>query len=145
MKKKFLGKLKLECTIKRGYFISGKRYCLILNKYVTKKNKGVIIKNKGFTDNNLTEKDFINMYNGIDIKSIKKTSFTDYSKGSVVLNKQQATLNANNYVTRIKNYVNKVWVDTKPVSIGIDTLEKDKTDKEKKVKEKKEKKIKKKH
>lgn len=48
------------------------------------------------------------MYKGIDIKGvIKTTSITDYSKGNVVINNQPSTLNANNYVTRIKNYVNK--------------------------------------
>ena len=132
-----IGKLKLECKIKKGYFISGKTYCLILDKkYVTKENKGVIIKNKGFDDDGLNEIDFKNMYKGIDVKALKTTSNIDYSKGSVVINKKPATLSADNYVTRNKIYVNKVWKNTKPVSIGIDTLEKDKTDK-KKVKEKK--------
>lgn len=37
-----IGKLKLEYKIKRGYFISDKTYCLILDKkYVTKEKKGL--------------------------------------------------------------------------------------------------------
>lgn len=87
---KSIGKLKLEYKIKKGYFISGKTYYLILDKkYKTKKNKGVIIKNKGLPKNTLSEIDFINMYNGIDVKrALKTTSITDYYKGSVVISEK---------------------------------------------------------
>jgi DNA polymerase elongation subunit (family B) len=65
---KDIGKVKLEHKIKRGYFISSKTYCLITEEIINNKNK-VVIKCKGVGKNKLTEKDFIDMYEGNTIKT----------------------------------------------------------------------------
>lgn len=100
---KAIGKLKLEHKIKKGYFISAKTYCLITD------DEKVIIKAKGVKKNTLSESDFIDMYNGEDIKTaIKSASITDYSEGSVVISEKQITLNAKSYLKRNKIYKDNV-------------------------------------
>ena len=57
---------KLEHKVKRGYFISSKTYCLILEDYKP------IIKYKVADNHGLTEDDFIKLYEGCTIKVSEK-------------------------------------------------------------------------
>jgi hypothetical protein len=64
-----LGKFKFEGLIKRGYFISPKLYCLVMDKEMKGYNftflkEIVIIKSKGIPSKFLTEKDFKEMLQG---------------------------------------------------------------------------------
>jgi len=95
-----LGKLKLEYKVTRGYFISSKTYCLI-----TKDNKKKFVaKCKGITKNILTEKDFIDMYNGKVVDTYVTHSVTDYTEGSVVIEDKEISLTPDNYTKRTKIY-----------------------------------------
>lgn len=104
-----LGQFKLEYLVKKGYFISSKTYCLVLN------DRSVIIKTKGLNNNSLTLNDFKNMYKGINVKGVKKYSIVNYTKGSVVIDKKDIYLNYNSYRKREKIYQDKKWVNTKPL------------------------------
>ena len=53
-----LGQFKLEHMVKRGYFISSKTYCLVLDSGRT------IVKAKGVNSHKLGEEDFMRLYKG---------------------------------------------------------------------------------
>lgn len=108
-----LGQFKLEYEkIKRAYFIASKTYCL-----VTEDN--VIIKAKGVNNNNLTEQDFINLYNNINIKAYKNQAKKYYEEGYVNLESILIDINSNRFKKREKIYKNGIWVDTKPLNISL--------------------------
>lgn len=111
---KEIGKLKKEYFVERGYFISGKTYCLVLN------NENVIIKAKGMKSYNLSENDYIKMLHGETIDTaIKITGIKDYEDGSVTITKDdKVKLNREGYTRREKVYKNNIWVDTKPLVIS---------------------------
>lgn len=118
---KNLGQFKLEYSkIKRGYFITSKTYCLILDdKDVNEKNKGVIIKAKGVNDNTLSEKDFIDLLNGKTIKAKKYYSEKNIAEGYVTINNlKYVELDGNVFKKRKKIYENGVWTDTYPLKVG---------------------------
>ena len=94
-----LGKFKLECRVKLGYFISSKTYALQLQ------DDTIIIKAKGVTKNCLTLDDFKSMYHGNNIKAIKNNTTTDLEKGSVVIGTSNVTLDHNSYKKREKIYL----------------------------------------
>ena len=107
---KILGMLKLEHKVVRGYFISGKTYCLINTE--GKKIK----KAKGLNCITLDENDYIKLYKGINIKIGEKTySTTSYSQGSVLISNKPITLKADSYTKRTKIYKDNIWIDTKPL------------------------------
>lgn len=113
--KQEIGKLKKEYTIVKGYFISGKTYCLILDKvgvissptfYVEFKDS-VIKKIKGMKSFSITVDDFIKMLNGESIDTaIKSIGLKDYSDGSVTIKEENVTLNKEGYTRREKVYRN---------------------------------------
>lgn len=95
-----LGKFKLEHFVKKAYFISNKTYCLILE------NGNYVIKSKGVLNNDLTPKDFEDMYyNKTNIKALKGNTETSYEKGYVNINGVKETiLNYDVYQKREKIY-----------------------------------------
>jgi hypothetical protein len=107
-----LGKFKLEHIIKRGYFISGKTYCLITDN-------GRIIKAKGVTKNKLSEHNFVNLFEGKTVLTSRNQSFKDYKEGYVDINiSKEIKLDGNAYNKRSKIMYNDKWVDTKPLLIN---------------------------
>lgn len=121
---KAIGKLKLEYKIIKGYFLSGKTYCLVIPEEYKDNTRdksiehGNVIKSKGFDKKSLNENDFIKLYEGNDIKTGLTTyTVTDYSKGSVVIKESELTLHADSYIKRRKIYKDNLWVDTKPLII----------------------------
>lgn len=111
---KDIGKVKLEHKVKRGYFISSKTYCLI-----TEDNNKVVIKCKGVDKNRLSEKDFIDMYEGKTIKTLVTHAETDYSEGSVVIKEDKTSLNPENYTKRSKIYMGNKWCNTRPLLVNL--------------------------
>jgi hypothetical protein len=106
-----IGKFKLVYEIKRGYFISNKTYCLILN------DDSVVIKSKGVSNNSLTEKDFIDMYvKDEKVKAYKYISSKFYDKATVIIEKKDVLLNQTSFDKREKLLDNEgLWIDTKPI------------------------------
>jgi len=114
-----LGKLKLEHTIKEGYFVSDRTYCIVdIDGKITKRAKGV-------KANFLTLEDYRKMYEMETVKAVKVSSHRDYTEGSVVIKtKDDVKLNPSNYNKRTKVYdENNKWVATKPVYIDINSPE----------------------
>jgi hypothetical protein len=64
-------KLGLRHEIREAYFISSKTYLLMLNDYST------VIKTKGILNNSLTIEDFIYLYQGYNVKGIKRSAITN--------------------------------------------------------------------
>ena len=91
-----IGQFKLEYNIKKGYFISNKTYCLILD------NNKTIIKAKGVNKNILTEQDFINLYNNINIKTTRQNTFSNLTESYVNIENKYIILNSNAYNKREK-------------------------------------------
>lgn len=109
---KDLGQFKLEYQVRKGYFISNKTYALLTND-----NK-VVIKNKGILENSLTFADFVNLYKGIDVEGIKRTSKTTYDKGTVNIRDENIKIFHDVYTKRSKIYnLRRQWVDTRPLYI----------------------------
>lgn len=108
---KELGKFKLEYDIKEGYFISNKTYCLLLN------NGNTIIKCKGIKNDSLTLNDFKTLYFGsTDVCGLKKSTLTDLSKGSVIIQDKKILIQHNVYNKREKIFNREgLWVNTKPL------------------------------
>lgn len=89
-----IGKFKLEYNnIKRGYFISSKTYCLVLNEKDEQGKNKVVIKSKGVTNSNLTEQDFINSYEGKQIKAVKSQSKKNLEEGYVSITNKDVKVN----------------------------------------------------
>lgn len=133
---KEIGKLKREYFVKKGYFISGKTYCLLLKDNVDIKTKSinikdskerkefeknVILKAKGMKSSYLCVNDYIKMWKGESIDSaVKFVGLKDYEDGSVTIKKENnIKLNIEGYTSREKVYEN-IWVDTKPLLIYKD-------------------------
>lgn len=72
-----LDQYKLEYTIQKTYLISSKTYCLIL------KCGTPIIKAKGVNNHNLDEIDFISLYKGKNVETVRSESLRDFSQGFV--------------------------------------------------------------
>jgi len=108
-----LGQLKLEYVGEKAYFISNKTYILLTSK------GGEITKAKGIRADSLSISDFENMYfNSKPVQGEKLTTKTNYSKGSVTIQKENITIDWNVYKKRTKVYDYKnIWVDTKPLYI----------------------------
>lgn len=108
-----LGQYKLEYTIQKAYFISSKTYCLIL------KCGTPIIKAKGVNNHKLDEIDFISIYKGKNVETVRSESLRDFSQGfvniSIVI---PIVLRGDSYSKRTKKFVDGMWVDTKPLVIG---------------------------
>ena len=102
------GQFKLEHTVSKGYFISGKLYKLFnIDGSIKTVNKGIGSK--------LSTMDFINLYKGKSISGASIKSMKDWKDGSVSINPVEITLTGN-YNKRIKIYDNKgYWIDTKPI------------------------------
>lgn len=116
-----LGSFKLEYIIEKGYFTSGKTYC-IKGENVKKKKQVVVIKVKGAISKSLSEKHFENMYyNHMSIEAMKNHTKIEYGKGTVNITKIPVKLNHDAYYNR-KKIVNTegLWVDTKPLIINQD-------------------------
>ena len=111
---KELGQFKLEYTIKEGYFISNKTYCLVLN------NNKTIIKTKGVLKESLTLEDFKTMYlKSKNVSGIKTYTTTDYTKGYVSIDEKEITLSHDVYKKREKVFNKEnLWVNTKPLIIN---------------------------
>ena len=105
-----IGKLKLEHTINKGIFISGKTYCLIDN------NDKTIKRAKGVKSNSLVYSDYEKLLKNEDVNTaIRITSHIDWSLGHVVIGEKLVTLKADSYKKRDKVYHNDKWIDTKPM------------------------------
>ena len=108
-----LGKFELEHTIKRAYFISSKTYCLI-TKFGTP-----IIKAKGVRNHELIEEDFISLYKGNKVQTVRTESYRDFTKGYVNINiTKPITLDGDAYSKRKKLFDLTVWIDTQPLIIN---------------------------
>lgn len=107
-----LGKFKLEYKVKKGIFISGKTYCLVLED-------GTIIKKaKGVRAENLHYNDYFSLLNNSDVKGLKTSTKKDYTKRSVQIEDEQVLLRSDAYIKRTKLYKDLHWVDTKPIFIN---------------------------
>lgn len=111
---KELGKLKLEHEVKQGIFISGKIYW-----FMTKDGK-IINRAKGINSSSLSYDDYASLLHDKNVYTAKKKqSKIDWSIGHVVIEeKDNITINSNNYTKRVKIHSDEVWVDTKPVFIN---------------------------
>lgn len=77
---------------------------------------GIVKKAKGLNSKTLEKNDYIEMYKGNDVKTgLKTSSATNYYQGSVVINEETITLNAESYLKRTKIYEHNIWIDTKPL------------------------------
>lgn len=105
-----IGKLKLEHTIKEGYFISNKTYC-----FKTLGGK-TIIRTKGLDSKSLCYEDFVKLYNGTEVEGIKIVSLRNFSEGYVnILIDKKIIISPYSYLKRDKIYKNGLWTDTKPL------------------------------
>jgi len=92
-----LGQYKLEYIIKEAYFISSKTYCLLL-KFGTP-----VIKAKGVNNHKLSEQDFINLYKGEKVETVRTEAYRDFSQGFVNINiVKPIILNGDAYAKRLK-------------------------------------------
>lgn len=124
---KEIGKLKKEYFVEKGYFTSGKIYCLVLNsKGIIKTNTfyveiegSVVKKAKGIMASSLTVVDYIKMWQGKSVETAVKTiGYKDYEDGSVTICKEKVTINSEGYTRREKIFNNKgLWINTKPLVI----------------------------
>lgn len=108
-----IGQFKIEYNnIAEAYFISNKTYCLVLD------NGEIIIRSKGVLNDSITLNDFKDMYyNNLSIQAEKYSSKTNYSKGSVVIEKSLVNINFDSYTKREKIFdANGLWIDTKPLN-----------------------------
>ena len=109
-----IGKFKLEHSVKKGYFISSKTYCLLLQ------NGASIIKAKGVDSKSLNLNHFELMYKGVNVKGLKQSTIINYEKGSVVINtNDKININHDSYRKREKIFKNTIWNDTKPLIYNI--------------------------
>jgi DNA polymerase type B, organellar and viral len=109
-----IGQLKLEHLLEEAYFISNKTYILLT------KNGKEIIKAKGISADSLSLSDFKTMYlKALPIKGEKLSSYTNYFKGSVLLQKKEITIDWNSFKKREKIFDSRLnlWVDTRPLYI----------------------------
>jgi hypothetical protein len=61
-----------------------------------------VIKAKGLLNNSLTLSDFINLYEGNNIKGVKRSAVTTLSKGSVIIHEEPIMVNHDAYKKRVK-------------------------------------------
>jgi hypothetical protein len=101
-----LGQFKLEHEIIRGYFISGKTYCLITANSTARNESSCIIKAKGVDSSLLKELHFKRLLEGDNIKSYIKTSKRDLKKGYVNIMDSLVSINSDVYVKRHKILLN---------------------------------------
>lgn len=109
-----LGQLKLEYLLEEAYFISNKTYILLTT------NGKKIIKAKGISAESLSLSDFKTMY--LKKQSIigdKLSSYINYSKGFVLLQTKEITIDWDSFKKREKIFDSKfnLWVDTRPLYI----------------------------
>lgn len=74
-----IGQFKLEHEITEGFFISNKTYCIINS------DGDVLIKAKSADSRFLNYKDFIDLYSGKSISTVRNETITNYSAGSVTI------------------------------------------------------------
>ena len=113
-----IGQFKLEYFVKEAYFITSKTYCLIIKDNYTKtklKEGDAYIKVKGAFNTSLDLKDFIDMYNGINVKATKRNTITNHEEGYVLISDKSIELNSDSYKKREKVYLEDKWIDTKPL------------------------------
>lgn len=110
-----LGKFKLEHKIKQAYFISNKTYCLV--PFESKSDVNCIIRAKGLISASLNINDFKNLYKGISVKAVRKSTTINHNKGFVFIKHDKIKLNHNSYTKRSKIYKKGYWIDTKPLII----------------------------
>lgn len=104
-----IGQFKLEHTVSKGYFISGKLYKLFnIDGSIKTVNKGIGSK--------LSTMDFINLYKGIVVTNSSIRTLKSWEEGFVNINQVPITLTGN-YDKRFKIYDDKSnWIDTKPIN-----------------------------
>lgn len=104
-----IGQFKLEHTVSKGYFISGKLYKLFnTDGSIKTVNKGLSSK--------LSTMDFINLYKGIPVTNSSIRTLKSWEEGFVNINQVPITLTGN-YDKRFKIYDDKSnWIDTKPIN-----------------------------
>jgi hypothetical protein len=106
-----LGKFKLVGEIVRGYFITPKLYCVVLEDGRT------IIKSKGVDSSTLTEQDFIDMLHGSNITVKDNYRFSkDFVKMSVNYRNTDVVFSAFNN-KREPLYNASIVTDTKPLQV----------------------------
>nr|ABR20837.1 DNA polymerase [Fusarium proliferatum] len=108
-----LGKFKLEHEVVEAYFISDKTYLI-------KNIEGKVIKKaKSVKEDSLDIKDYIRFYNmEVYESAIKTTAKRDYTRGSVNIDSKKVTLNIDKYTKRERIFINKSWVNSKPIWIN---------------------------
>jgi len=74
-----IGKLKLEHSVKRGYFISPKLYCLVLE------DDSLVNKSKGHSAKYLNESLYQKLLNGETVKGIRTETIRNHEYGSVII------------------------------------------------------------
>jgi hypothetical protein len=107
--------------ILKGYFISSKTYCLVLNEKDENGKDKIVVKSKGIINSKLTEDDFINLYNGNEIYGVKSQSKKNYIDGYVsIFKKDDIKLNPDVYKKRTKiiDPITNKWIDTCPLLIS---------------------------
>jgi len=109
-----LGQLKLEYLLEEAYFISNKTYILLTT------NGEKIIKAKGISAESLSLSDFKTMY--LKKQSIigeKLSSYINHTKGYVLLQTKEITIDWDSFKKREKIFDSKLnlWIDTRPLYI----------------------------
>jgi DNA polymerase type B, organellar and viral len=106
-----LGKFKLVHLIKEAYFISNKTYCLVLE------DGTVTVKSKGVVSDEMDLEDFKTLYYQAEsIRTIKRQTVRDYTKGSVSIDTVDVYVSSESFTKREKIYNSEgLWIDTKPL------------------------------
>lgn len=97
--------------IKEAYFISNKTYCLVLE------DGTVTVKSKGVVSDEMDLEDFKTLYYQAEsIRTIKRQTVRDYTKGSVSIDTVDVYVSSESFTKREKIYNSEgLWVDTKPL------------------------------
>jgi hypothetical protein len=94
-----LGKFKLVHLIKEAYFISNKTYCLVLE------DGTVTVKSKGVVSDEMDLEDFKTLYYQAEsIRTIKRQTVRDYTKGSVSIDTVDVYVSSESFTKREKIY-----------------------------------------
>lgn len=121
---KNLGSFKIEHYINKGYFLSNKLYGIEKTNLMNLSEESLIVA-KGVKADTLSINDLKNLY------LIQKNIITkrdeilkSYNKGSIAYLERKVNLSLNSYTKREKIWDKGIWVDTKPLYINQNPIQK---------------------
>ena len=113
---KVIGKFKLEHELDMAIIPAPKVYCLKIkdDENLLTEDKKYIMKAKGGSSEDLTIENYEQMIKGVPMQIKKRSSKTDWTKGTVEIKDDTINLSPDNYISRVKIWYNYNWVDTTP-------------------------------